>query len=204
MRDVLMSSIIQLSFVLILAFFFYFVFRRKKNGFFNWIGLYLPKNREWIISSIVVFVVSTLVMVGPLILFQYFGHITSEMLYDESISGQGLGISIVFIILLKAIIQTALSEEIFFRGLIGKGIASKFGYLVGNITQAVIFGLPHGLPFMIVYKAYSFGLTLFITAGIVGYLQFWLNEKKANGSLIPSILMHSIMNTASFISKALS
>lgn len=204
MNDVLISAGIQISFVLTLALISYLVLCRKKNGFFNWIGLCLPRNRNWIKSSIVVFVVSLFIMVGPLALFQYLGYITAEMFYDKTISEQGLGISIVIIILLKAIIQTALSEEIFFRGLIGKGITNKFGYLAGNIIQALIFGLPHGLPFMIIYKESVVGITLIITAGIVGYLQFWLNEKKANGSLIPSILIHSIMNIASFTSKALS
>ncbi|HHT47792.1 MAG TPA: CPBP family intramembrane metalloprotease [Firmicutes bacterium] len=204
MRDVLKSSIIQVSFVLILALLSYLLFCKKKNGFFNWIGLYLPKNREWIISSIVLLAASFLVMVGPLILLQYFGEITADIFYDKTISGQGLSINIIVIILLKAVIQTSLSEELFFRGLIGKRIANKFGYLAGNITQAIIFGLPHGLPFMIIYQKYLFGITFFITTGLAGYLQFWLNEKKANGSLIPSILMHSIANITSFISQALS
>ena len=142
-------------------------------------------------------------MVGPLLLFQCFGYIFTEIFYDEDISGRGLGIDIVVIILLKAIVQTTLSEELFFRGLIGKRIAGKFGYLTGNITQAILFGLPHGLPFILVYEEYFFGLTLILTAGIVGYLQFWLNEKRADGSLFPSILTHSIANIASFLSKAL-
>jgi membrane protease YdiL (CAAX protease family) len=150
-----------------------------------------------------VFVVSLFVMVGPLILFQHLGYITSEMLYDETLSGQGLSMSIVIIILSKAVIQTALSEEILFRGLIGKRIANKFGYLAGNIIQALIFSLPHGLPFMIIYKEYVVGIVLIASAAIVGYLQFWLNEKKADGSLVPSILLHSIMNIVSFTSKTL-
>lgn len=203
MNDVLTSTLIQISFVLILSWFFYLLFSREKNGFFNWIGLYIPKTRNWIKGSIMVFAVSLLIMVGPLILFQYLGYIIPEMLHDKTISGQGLSINILIIILLKAIIQTALSEEMFFRGLIGKRIANKFGYLAGNIIQALIFGLPHGLPFMIVYKEYVVGIVLIITAGIVGYLQFWLNEKKADGSLVPSIIIHGIMNIMSFTSKAL-
>ncbi|WP_143474352.1 hypothetical protein [Proteiniborus sp. DW1] len=54
-------------------------------------------------------------MVGPLILFQYLGYITPEMLYDKAISGQKMRINIIVIFLLKAIIQTSLTEEIFFR-----------------------------------------------------------------------------------------
>lgn len=204
MKDILISSAIQISLVLILVLFFYFITCRKKNGFFNWIGLFLPKNKRWIISSIIVFIVSLVVMVGALILFQSLGYITSEIFYDKTISGQGLGISTVIIILVKAIVQTSMSEEILFRGLIGKRIANKFGYLAGNITQSILFCLPHGLPFVITRKEYILGITLIITTGIVGYLLFWLNEKKADGSLIPSILLHSIMNISSFMIKRIS
>lgn len=203
MKDVLTSTLVQISFVFIISWISYFVFCREKNGFFHWIGLYMPKSNNWIKKSIMVFTVALLIMVGPLIIFQYLGYITPEMTYDKTISGQGLSINILIIIFLKAIIQTSLSEEIFFRGLIGKRVAKKFGYPAGNIIQSIIFGLPHGLPFMIVYKEYIVGTVLIITAGIVGYLQFWLNEKKADGSLVPSITIHSIMNIMSFISKAL-
>ncbi len=203
MNDVLASTLIQISFVFILSWIYYFVFCKEKNGFFNWIGLYIPRTKNWIKGSIMVFVISLLIMVGPLILFQYLGYITPEMTYDKTISGQGFSINILIIIFLKAIIQTALSEEILFRGLIGKRVANKFGYQAGNIIQSLIFGLPHGLPFMIIYKQYIVGIVLIITAGIVGYLQFWLNEKKADGSLIPSITIHSIMNIMSFASKVM-
>ncbi|HPZ63801.1 MAG TPA: CPBP family intramembrane metalloprotease, partial [Halanaerobiales bacterium] len=125
-------------------------------------------------------------------------------LYDENIRGKGLGISTLILILLKAVIQTSLSEEILFRGLIGKRLANKFGYLTGNIIQAILFGLPHGLPFIIIYKYYLVGITFIITSGIVGYLLFWLNEKNADGSLIPGTLIHIISNTSALISSAIS
>ncbi|MFA5524644.1 MAG: CPBP family intramembrane glutamic endopeptidase [Tissierellales bacterium] len=203
MKDVLASTGVQILLVITITYLSYLMFSRKEIGFFKWIGLYLPKNRDWVKSAIVVFIASLAIMVGPLILFQYLGYITPEMFLDQTISGQGLSISIVIMILLKAIIQTSLTEEILFRGFIGKRIAHRLGFKTGNVIQALIFGLPHGLPFMIVYKQYIIGITLIITAGIVGYLQFWLNEKKARGSIVPSILIHGIMNILSFSSKAL-
>jgi membrane protease YdiL (CAAX protease family) len=203
MNDILMSALIQISFVLMVAWIFYLVFCRKKNVFFNWIGLYLPKSINWVKSSVIIFIVALFIMVGPLILFQYLGYITPEMTFDKTVTGQGLSINIIIIILIKAVFQTALSEEILFRGVIGKSIGNKFGYKTGNIVQAIIFSLPHGLPFMIVYNEYVVGITLLVTAGIVGYLEFWLNEKKGHGSLVPSIILHSTMNILSFTSKAL-
>jgi membrane protease YdiL (CAAX protease family) len=203
MNDILMSALIQISFVLMISWIFYVVFCRKKNVFFNWIGLYLPKSINWVKSSVMVFILALIIMVGPLILFQYLGYITPEMTFDKTVTGQGLSINIIIIILIKAVFQTALSEEILFRGLIGKRIGNKFGYKAGNIVQAVIFGLPHGLPFIIVYNEYVVGITLIVTAGIVGYLEYWLNEKKGEGSLVPGIILHSTMNILSFTSKAL-
>jgi membrane protease YdiL (CAAX protease family) len=204
MIGALISAILQLTLALVLALIFYFISRRKEGGFFNWLGLYLPKDKKWIKSTIIVFLVSLLVMSGPQLLFERTGHLTPEILYDENIRGKGLGISTLILILLKAVIQTSLSEEILFRGLIGKRLANKFGYLTGNIIQAILFGLPHGLPFIIIYKYYLVGITFIITSGIVGYLLFWLNEKNADGSLIPGTLIHIISNTSALISSAIS
>lgn len=204
MIGTLISAILQLTLALVLALIFYFISRRKEGGFFNWLGLYLPKDKKWIKSTIIVFLVSLLVMSGPQLLFERTGHLTPEILYDENIRGKGLGISTLILILLKAVIQTSLSEEILFRGLIGKRLANKFGYLTGNIIQAILFGLPHGLLFIIIYKYYLVGITFIITSGIVGYLLFWLNEKNADGSLIPGTLIHIISNTSALISSAIS
>lgn len=95
--------------------------------------------------------------------------------------------------------QTALSEEILFRGFIGKRLQKKFGFVVGNALQAILFGLPHGVPFMLVYHQYVVGVTLIICASVVGGLEFYLNEKKAGGSILPSFLIHSTVNVLSFL-----
>ena len=164
MIGTLISAILQLTLALVLALIFYFISRRKEGGFFNWLGLYLPKDKKWIKSTIIVFLVSLLVMSGPQLLFERTGHLTPEILYDENIRGKGLGISTLILILLKAVIQTSLSEEILFRGLIGKRLANKFGYLTGNIIQAILFGLPQAVPFIIIYKNYLEVITFIITS----------------------------------------
>lgn len=120
------------------------------------------------------------------------------MLFTKDLSGKRLSIDTIIIILFKAVIQTALSEEILFRGFIGKIIANKFGYLAGNIIQSILFGLPHGLPIILAYGECIFGIMLIVSAGFVGYMQFQLNEKKANGSIIPSVCINGLMNIMSF------
>jgi hypothetical protein len=44
---------------------------------------------------------------------------------------------------------------------------------------------------------------LTILPGTIGWVEGWLNEKYASGSIVPSWLMHSIMNILSGIGSAL-
>lgn len=199
MLDAIVSALLQLAIFAGLPFVSYLIFVKEKTGFFKWIGIYIPDGTSWIKSAVALSFASMIVMVGTLIVSIKSGLITEEMLNTFKVSDHEFSIDIVFIALIKAIIQTALSEEIFFRGFIGKIIARKFGYISGNITQAILFGLPHGLPFILVYKAYAFGTAFFISAAIVGFMLFYLNEKKANGSIIPSMIMHALSNVISFL-----
>lgn len=202
MVSALISNLGQFVVIVGIVYLCYLIFNRKKEGFFNWIGLYKPKDKKWIKWTVITFVVAVIIMVGPIIIFKELGVISKDMMTSKELAGRGFTLSTIIIVLSKAIFQTALSEEILFRGFIGKGIARKFGYKAGNIIQALLFSLPHGLPFMIVYKSYAFGLVLMISAGIVGFMQFYINEKKADGSILPSFLNHSVMNIISFLSQA--
>jgi len=198
MKDVFLSAAIQCMILIGIPWIFYIAFAKKKYSFFRWIGLYKPSNIEWIKPAIIVFIASVIIMAGPLFLFIKLGFISQEMLYSLNLSNNGFSFNVIIIVLTKAIFQTALSEEVLFRGFIGKRVKNKFGYITGNLFQAILFGLPHGLPFIIVYKAYLFGITFFVSATIVGFMQFYLNEKKADGSIIPSLIIHSFMNIVSF------
>lgn len=203
MSNTIISVLMQGVIFLIIPLVWYMLFNKKKDGFWRWVGVFKVKGSKWIIPSSITFMVSMLVMVLPLIFFQKVGMVTEEMFYMEEISNRGLNLEIVVIILLKAVIQTAFLEEVLFRGFIGKRVSSKFGFVTGNVVQSIIFGLPHGLPFILVYKNYIVGITLMIGASVIGALQFWVNEKKADGSIIPSFTVHSIMNILSFMCKAL-
>ena len=199
MEDVLVSTIMQCGILVGIPWLFYLIFERQKNGFFSWVGLYRPADRRWIKSAVVVFIIAIIVMAGSLQWFINFGGLSKELLYSLDLGSKVLTVELVLIVLIKAIVQTSLSEEVFFRGFIGKRVQKKFGYLAGTLTQAILFGLPHGLPFVLVYKAYAFGITFFLAATIVGYMQFWLNEKRGHGSIIPSIIVHATMNVISFM-----
>lgn len=197
------SSLLQFATVVVITMIMYFWINNSDKNYFRWIGLYPPKGKKWLKSSLIVFGLSILIMLGPLTLFQQFGML-DEDIFTTSFTGVGLSATTLVSILLAAILKTAVAEELVFRGFIGKRIANKFGYLPGNLIQSVLFGLPHGLPLIIAYDMYLVGITLIFSAGIVGYLQFRLNEKQAAGSIFPSICIHALMNILSFTFQALS
>lgn len=199
MKEQIISTILQCTLLIGIPWVAYLLFNREKSGFLKWIGLYKPKNNRWIRKDIFILIISVVIMGGPIIIFEKLRIIPEGLVYSLDASGKGFTTEIIVIVLIKAVFQTALSEEIFFRGFIGKRFSKKFGYLTGNLIQSILFGLPHGLPFIIVYKTYIFGITLFLAAATVGFLQFYINEKEANGSIMPSLIIHSTMNIISNI-----
>lgn len=106
-------------------------------------------------------------------------------------------------ILFYAVIQTGLSEEIFFRGFLGKRLITKCGFVIGNTVQAIIFGLLHGIPFGFATKNILVTILLTFLPGAFGWFQGWINEKYSSGSIIPSWIIHSLMNILSALSVAL-
>ena len=95
--------------------------------------------------------------------------------------------------LIYAIFNTALPEEILFRGFLLKRIASKFGYMIANIIQSTIFGLLHGFMFFYVLGIVKTIVIIFFT-GIIAFAMGYINEKKANGSILPSWFIHALSN----------
>ena len=105
----------------------------------------------------------------------------------------GMGVSALLPALIYAIFNTALPEEILFRGFLLKRIASKFGYMIANIIQSTIFGLLHGFMFFYVLGIVKTIVIIFFT-GIIAFAMGYINEKKANGSILPSWFIHALSN----------
>ena len=86
-----------------------------------------------------------------------------------------------------------MTEEVFFRGLLGRTLIRVWGFTVGNGVQALAFGLLHGLMFgPMLGWGVAVGLTLF--AGAMGWLFGYLNERLAGGSILPSWGLHALSN----------
>ena len=113
------------------------------------------------------------------------------------------GASAIPAVLLYAIVKTALAEEIIFRGFLLKRISAKFDFTVGNIMQSVLFGIMHGIMFFSSVGMVKAIIIVAFTGGI-GWFMGFINEKKANGSIIPSWCIHSAANIFSALSSAFS
>lgn len=91
-------------------------------------------------------------------------------------------------------IRTGLAEEIVFRGFILKRIQGRFGFMAGNLVQAILFGLLHGVPFGLATQSIFVAACMTILPGAFGWYQGWLNEKRCGGSIVSSWLLHGTMN----------
>jgi len=94
-------------------------------------------------------------------------------------------------------VQTGLTEELLFRGMIAGSLSRRLSLLWANIAQAFIFLLPH-----LAILAFAPELWPILPLVFVGALLFgWLRIK--SGSIIPSWLMHSSGNIAIALSVAI-
>ncbi|MBK7959292.1 MAG: CPBP family intramembrane metalloprotease [Bacteroidetes bacterium] len=74
-----------------------------------------------------------------------------------------------------------------------------FGFKIGNLLQAAIFGLLHLLLFWLLTSA-SFIPLIVITvfSTLMGWIIGYIKEKYANGSIIPGWIAHGLGNTISY------
>lgn len=119
----------------------------------------------------------------------------------DSAFSQG-GITVVPVVLVYAVMHTALTEEILFRGFLLKRIASRFGFVAGNTIQAALFGIIHAVGFFNQVGFLTAVLVFYFTGGIA-FVMGYINEKKADGSIIPSWTIHSVTNIISGLVTAL-
>ncbi len=198
--NIMLNAIIQVVLFSIIPFIWWFLTARKKENFFKWIGLRKPvikgSLKKLISVIVIVSVVYSLLML--IIMTQLMGNTDTA---TSQFSNQGW--KALPSILIYAVIQTGLSEEMFFRGFLGKCFINRFGFYIGNSIQAVLFGLIHGIPFGIITDNVLITILLILLPGSIGWVQGWINERRSSGSIIPSWITHAIMNIISALSTAL-
>lgn len=188
----LIGAVGQLVVVSLIPFIWWLIFGRKKIRFLKYIGLCKPVSSKDGLKAIMAVILAMLVYGFAMSAFA--GMAGDEVtLAGSQFAGSGLkGIPPV---LVYGFVRTGLTEEIFFRGFLLKRLQDRFGYRAGNIIQALLFGLLHGIPFGLATGNPAVCIFLTVLPGAVGYLQGWLNEKKFGGSIVPSWIIHGTLNT---------
>ena len=101
----------------------------------------------------------------------------------------GFSLSSVLSAFLNEFFFTALGEEVFFRGLLGGWLMRRFGFLLGNTLQTIIFFLPHALFVLVAPNLWP----LLIFPAALGWVNGWLRYKTE--SVLPGMLIHGLGNT---------
>lgn len=198
--EMLINSLFQVIAFSILPLLWWFLTARKSEGFFAWIGLKKPIIKSPVRKPLFITVITfgACIFLTAIVMNQFMTDIdTATTRFDN----QGLGA--LPQILLYSVIQTGLSEEILFRGFLGKRLIRRLGFIGGNTIQALLFGLLHGLPIGIATGNILLTVLLTIFPGTMGWVEGYINEKYASGSIIPSWVLHSIVNILSSLGMAL-
>ena len=192
----LINSAVQIVLFTLIPFIWWLITARKEMNFFKWIGLKGIKGAKenktvfWILGIITGFMALSAYMLYSL---RDIEMATSDF--------NGLGAAAIPAILIYAVLNTLLPEEIVFRGFLLKRISAKFGFHAGNTVQALLFGIMHGVMFFS-YTGIVKAVVITLFTGVIGWLMGYVNEKKAEGSLIPGWCIHAVANIFSGLCAA--
>ena len=112
-------------------------------------------------------------------------------------AGLGLTMPASVAAILSGAVQTGLTEEILFRGLIAGSLARRLPIAWANVAQAAIFCLPHCLILLVAPEMWGFLPLVFAVSLFLG----WVRIK--SGSIIGPWLMHASGNVAMAMSVAI-
>ena len=202
MVDVIISSILQLLVFCLIPLIVFLIKYRSKYNFFDFIGL-KRSNRKANLYGLLV----ALFLGSPMLILTYLNQDFFEIMTSAgSVTGEirALGLSSLSIttIIFTAVIKTSLAEEIFFRGFVAKRLIAIIGFKAGNSVQAIFFGAIHTLLFTTISDNIIFLSVIFIFPALGAYLKTYINEKMANGSIIPGWIAHGTGNLIAYSSVA--
>ena len=190
------SSIVQIIMFAIIPFIWWLATARQQQKFADWIGLKKIEGGKKTITAIIIVSIAFLLSgVLPLYLIKDIETATSEF--------NGLGATAIPAIVVYAAFNTAFPEELLFRGFLLKRLANKFGFNIANLTQALLFGLLHGVMFFSLVGAFK-AILIVVLTGAIAWFMGYINEKHSNGSIVPNWIIHTIANLFSGICAAFS
>ena len=188
----IIDGIVQVIIFAIIPFFYWMIAFRKRERFTYWIGLkrvaFHNKTKALILSvlSFAILLVSGMILLSAI----------DDKTMIANVKFTSMGMQSILPILIYAIVQTSLSEELLFRGFLLKVFLGWWGFGVGNFIQAFLFGLLHGvLLFTLLNPVLVISIIIFAT--LAGWMMGYVNGKLGNGSILPSWIIHSLMNISS-------
>jgi membrane protease YdiL (CAAX protease family) len=102
--------------------------------------------------------------------------------------GLGLGVRAITLAFINGAVQTALAEELLFRGLIAGSLSRRLPLAWANLVQALIFLLPHFAILLIAPEVWGILPVVFAGARVFG----WIRIK--SGSIVGPWVMHASGN----------
>jgi membrane protease YdiL (CAAX protease family) len=191
--NIAISSLLQVGVVFALCALIWAMFGRSKASFGSYYGLFGAPAKVLVAATLIGGIVAFLILV-PDAMRSMAGGEKSVVAQVRDIAPTGqLGA-----IAMLAIFKTALSEELFFRGLLGRRLIARFGFAVGNAVQAIAFGAIHLLVLISPQATAPLAAALVIGTGIGGWLSGWANERLAGGSILPGWAAHAAANFVAY------
>ena len=198
MINTAIDAILQVLFLTLIPFIAYLIRKKSVKGFWKDLG-FKKSNKKANLYALLVMLILVLPVIILTLTNQEFKEI---MLNPKSVPAAmrkiGFGVEALVVIFIAAVFTTALSEEIFFRGFLAKRLIAITNFKTGNVIQAIIFGAIHALIFISVTSNVILLSVIFIFPTIGAYCKTYLNEKMADGSIIPGWIAHATANIISY------
>jgi membrane protease YdiL (CAAX protease family) len=209
LAKVLQDTAFTLALVILVTLGFYVVKHRRLRGYFEYLGL---KKTTWSACGLALAVslakATLFLWMSDALLAAIVGpEAAREWSESPNTTGNALlatgatGPLLIVAALLKAVVQTAFLEELFFRGFLARRLVNRLGFRWGNGLQATIFAAMHmAFPFLLgvegaLYVALVFG----VTTGGVAWLIVYLNERWGDGSILPGWIVHGVGNAFAYV-----
>ena len=125
----LVGALVQLLLFSLIPLIFWLIFARKKQNFFEWIGLKKIRHEGKWWGTVCAIVIATRLYIGLTIFVLGF---LPEGVTTAGSDFAGKGFAAFPAVLAYGFIRTGLSEEVVFRGFFLKRFGEKFGFIAGN------------------------------------------------------------------------
>lgn len=117
-----------------------------------------------------------------------FRALVGEGLAQQQFAGLGITPASIVAALLYGVVQTGLSEEVLFRGLIAGSLQRRLPLRWANLVQALIFLLPHAPILFVAPELWGVLVAVLAAALVLGWLRM------RSGSILGPWLFHASVN----------